>query len=168
MPDTLRITPTESVTIVRSTPGELVVEAHYGTSEKPPPPHLHPAQDEHFEVLEGALRARVGDEQHDLRAGDTLDIPRGTRHQMWNPGPGDARVAWTTSPGGRTEQWFRSLDRLQREGSVASNGMPGPLASATLLSEYRDVFRLAVGPDPVLRPVLSLLGRVGRLRGYRA
>jgi hypothetical protein len=43
--------------------------------------------------------------------------------------------------------------------------MPGPLAFGVLLTEYRDVFRLA-GPDVVLRPALGLLGALGRMRGY--
>jgi len=163
----LKITPTESVTLVSSTPDALVVEAVYGPSSKKPPAHLHPEQDEHFEVLAGSVRAQVDGDERTLEACDTLDIPRGTVHQMWNPGPGEARVRWETAPAGRTEQWFRAIDRLHREGRVGSNGMPGPLAFGVLLSEYRDVFRLAAGPDPVVRTGLSILGKVGRARGYR-
>jgi hypothetical protein len=36
---------------------------------------------------------------------------------------------------------------------------------SVLLTEYRDVFRLA-GPDPVLRTVFAILAPLGRLRGY--
>ena len=46
--------------------------------------------------------------------------------------------------------------------------MPGPLAFGVLLTEYRDVFRLAVAPDAILRPALAALGAVGRARGYEA
>jgi hypothetical protein len=35
------------------------------------------------------------------------------------------------------------------------------------LSEYRDVFRLAVGPGPLVDGAIALLGVVGRLRVYR-
>jgi hypothetical protein len=45
--------------------------------------------------------------------------------------------------------------------------MPSPLAFGVLLSEYRDVLRLA-GPDVLLRPALSALGAVGRARCYSA
>jgi hypothetical protein len=76
-------------------------------------------------------------------------------------------VRWRTTPAGRTEQWFRAIDRLIREGRVGSGGMPGPLAFGVLLSEYRDVFRLASGPDWLLRPALATIGLIGRLRGYR-
>ena len=88
-------------------------------------------------------------------------------HTFWNPGDGSARVRWRTSPAVRTEQWFRAINRIQVEGRVGKDGMPGPLAFGVLLTEYRDVFRLA-GPDRLLRPALALLGEIGRRRGYRA
>jgi mannose-6-phosphate isomerase-like protein (cupin superfamily) len=166
-PQTLTITPNESVEIRSSTPEALELEATYAPDGSAPPKHWHPAQDEHFEVLEGGLRTRVEGEQRDLGPGEEIDIPRRSVHQMWNPGPEPAQVLWRTSPAGRTEQWFRAIDRLHREGRVGSNGMPGPLAFGVLLTEYRDVFRLA-GPDPLIRPAMALLGLAGRARGYRA
>ena len=166
VPQTLKLTPTESVTIRESTSDLLEVEATYGSASNPPPKHLHPAQDEHFEVLAGRVQVRAGDDERVLNEGETIEIPRGTVHQMWNPGPGDARVRWQTRPGGRTEQWFAAIDRLHRTGKVGRNGMPGPLAFAALLTEYRDTFRLAVGPDAVVRGALALLAPFGRMRGY--
>ncbi|HEU4392892.1 MAG TPA: cupin domain-containing protein [Solirubrobacterales bacterium] len=167
MADVLKITPTESVAIRSSGPEALEVEATYGAGAKRPPKHFHPAQDEHFEVLAGSLQVKVGGEERLLAAGEEIDVPRGAVHQMWNPGAEPARVIWRTSPGGRTEQWFRAIDRLHREGRVGGNGMPGPLAFGVLLSEYRDVFRLA-GPDWLLRPALGALALGGRARGYTA
>ena len=119
-------------------------------------------------MLEGSLRARAGDEERTLGVGDEIDIPRGTVHQMWNPASGDARVLWQTRPGGRTESWFAAIDALHREGRVGRNGMPGPLAFAALLTEYDDVFRLAVGPEPLVRGALAALAPLGRMRGYGA
>jgi mannose-6-phosphate isomerase-like protein (cupin superfamily) len=168
MAEAMKLTPTESVTIRKSEPEVLEVEGNYAPNGSAPPSHLHPAQDEHFEVLEGRMRAKVGGEEIDLAKGDELDIPRGTAHQMWNPGAEPARVRWQTSPAGRTEDWFRSVDALHREGKVGRNGMPGPLAFGVLLSEYDDVFRLAVGPGPLVQGAVSVLGVIGRARGYRA
>ncbi len=75
----LQITPTESVYVIRSEPDVLEVEAVYAAEGKAPPKHLHPDQDEHFEVLEGSLRVRVGGEEKDLGQGETLDVP--ARHR---------------------------------------------------------------------------------------
>jgi quercetin dioxygenase-like cupin family protein len=160
MPETLHLTPTETLTIVTATPDLVEVEASYGPKGSPPPKHLHPDQDEHFEVRSGELTVRVDGEERKLAAGDAIDIPRETVHQMWNSGAEPATVVWQTRPALRTEQWFRAIDVLNREGG----GAPSPVAMAPLLEEYRDVFRLALAPDPVQRPLLKLLGAVGRLR----
>jgi mannose-6-phosphate isomerase-like protein (cupin superfamily) len=166
MEDTLQITPTESVTVIRSGEDALEVEAVYKAEGEPPPKHLHPAQDEKFEVLEGGISVRVDGEERELGEGDTIEIPRGSVHQMWNPGLADTRVSWRTEPAGRTEQWFRAIDRLYREGRVGRNGEPGALAFAALLTEYDDVFRLAVGPKPIVQGALGILAPFGRARGY--
>jgi quercetin dioxygenase-like cupin family protein len=164
MTDTLKLTPHETLTIRRSTVEVLEVEASYGPGGKPPPPHLHPAQDEHFEVLAGTLNARVGGEDRVLVAGEVLDIPAGTPHQMWNGSNEGARVRWETRPGGRTEAWFRAVDAAIRD---AGGRMPGPLAFAPLIDEFRDTFRLAVGPDWAVGPAMKALGAVGRWRGRK-
>ena len=165
MPRTLKLTPTESVTVVSSTPEALEVEVSYGHASKPPPPHLHPAQDERFEVIFGLLRVKAGDRDVALGPGETIEIPRGTRHQLWSAN-GETRARWQTSPGGRTLEWFEAIDGLHRLRRVGRNGMPGPLAFATLLTKYDDVFRLAVGPDRLVRGALAPLAAIGRTRGY--
>ena len=163
---TLKLTPTESVTVRGHSPEALDVEAEYGPHGSAPPKHMHPQQAEHFEVVSGELTTRVDGHERVLHAGDTLDIPARAVHQMWNAGAAPARVLWRTSPAGRTLEWFEELDALQREGRVAKNGIPGPLAMSVLLTEYRDVFRLAVAPDPLLRGAFAALARLGRRRGY--
>jgi mannose-6-phosphate isomerase-like protein (cupin superfamily) len=164
--ESLRLTASESLTILESTPEGLVVEASYGPGGKPPPRHLHPSQDEHFRILEGTLRFRLGSVEHDLEPGDEIDVAAKVAHQVWNPHSEPARVRWTTVPAGRTEQWFRAVDALNREAGEGKT--PSALAFAALLSQYRDCFRLAIGPDPLVGPAIAALGAVGRLRGHRA
>ncbi|MBM3667590.1 MAG: cupin domain-containing protein [Actinobacteria bacterium] len=111
----LALTPIQSVTVIRSEPELLEVETEYAADGSPPPKHLHPAQDERFEVLAGTLRVVVDGEERDLATGEEIEIPRGSAHQMWNPGGEIARVRWQTLPAGRTEDFFAALDRLNRE-----------------------------------------------------
>jgi mannose-6-phosphate isomerase-like protein (cupin superfamily) len=166
-PQTLQLTAEESVRIVPGDGPDLVVEATYGGGGSPPPPHMHPAQAESFEVLQGSIETKVSGVQRKLAAGETIDIPRGVSHQMWNPGSEPAQVRWTTSPAGRTEQWFRALDSLQREGKTDSKGLPTPLAFAVVAASFEDTFRLAVGPDLLGRGTIRALALAGRLRGHR-
>ena len=164
--ESLKLTPLESVAIRSADAEELEVLVTYLHGD-PPPKHFHPEQDERFDVTEGTVRVELDGEVRDLGPGDSLEIPRGTVHRLWNPEGEAARAIWQTFPAGRTEQWFRALDALHREGRTGKDGQPGPLAFGVLLSEYRDVFRLA-GPDFLQRPALGLLATLGRARGYSA
>lgn len=132
---TLKLSPSSSITVRSADADALEVEALYNAGGSQPPAHLHPAQAERFEVLEGNVSTRVDDQERMLEAGDTLDIPAGSVHQMWNAGPEPARVLWRTTPAGRTLEWFRVLDAFQRDGDSAAFG--------AALAEYGDVFRLA-------------------------
>lgn len=167
MEETLKLTPTESVRIRERSAELLEVEAHYAPKGKPPPKHWHPAQGERFEVLEGHVRVRTPGHDRLLEAGEEVEIPRKTVHQIWNPSDHPARVIWQTRPAGRTEDWFRAIDRLNR-GQGREVRRPSPLAFAVLLEEYDDVFRLAAGPSFLTRGASALLAPIGRLRGYSA
>ena len=90
------------------TDGELLVmEASYSGEAGMPPEHLHPSQDEHFEVLEGSMRAIVGGEERVYAAGETIDVSAGTPHQMGADEP--TRMRWEVRPALRTAEFFERL-----------------------------------------------------------
>jgi hypothetical protein len=99
------VTITVRLDILTRTPDLLVMEASYSAGESPPPPHYHPAQDEHFEVLEGAIALKLGHERSVVPSGESFDIPRGTAHTL-APAGGPARVRWEVRPALRTEQFL--------------------------------------------------------------
>ncbi|MBJ7329719.1 MAG: cupin domain-containing protein [Solirubrobacteraceae bacterium] len=159
MPNEIRLGD-EVLTVVTSTADELVMEADWAAGASAPPPHLHPNQDEHFEVLEGELTVVMdGGAERVLRAGDTLDVPRGTAHKMWNPSAGRTRARWEVRPALRTESFFRDMAEIG--GPKAS-----PLAAAGVLKGYRDEFRLALpaGLEPAAVHALAAAGKVLRHR----
>ncbi len=47
--------------------------------------HLHRSDDEAWFVLEGRLGFRVGIEEREVAAGESLLVARGTPHSYWNP-----------------------------------------------------------------------------------
>jgi quercetin dioxygenase-like cupin family protein len=151
----LHLGPHERVLVMREGPGELVVEAMWSPGGSPPPRHLHPSQDEDFELRSGELVVIVGGQRRVLTAGEELHIPRGTPHSMWNASDQDAVALWRTRPCGRTPDWFATLDRLSEGGTRA----PARSVLAKALAEHSDVFQLAVGPRP-LRPLVGLALRV--------
>jgi mannose-6-phosphate isomerase-like protein (cupin superfamily) len=155
MSDELHLNDHEGLRVTRETPAELEVEATWRPGGSPPPEHLHPGQDEEFEVRSGRLTAVVNGTQRQLGPGDTLRIERRTPHKMWNDGDEIATALWRTRPAGRTADWFRTVDRLGAGGTRK----PPLRAMAKALTEYSDVFRLAVRPTP-LRPFVYLALRV--------
>ena len=95
--------------ILSRAPDLLVMEQSYDAHADPPPPHYHPSQDEHFEVLEGAIALKVGHARSVVPAGESFDIPRGTIHTMGPAGGEPARVRWEVRPALRTEQFLTEM-----------------------------------------------------------
>jgi quercetin dioxygenase-like cupin family protein len=94
--------------IIDRSPELLVMEQSYAPGDAPPPPHYHPSQDEHFDVLEGSIALKVGHERRVVPAGESFDIPRGTVHTM-GPSRGPARVRWEVRPALRTEAFLTQM-----------------------------------------------------------
>ena len=46
--------------------------------------HLHRSDDEAWFVLGGRLGFRVGEEEREVPAGESILVPRGTPHSFWN------------------------------------------------------------------------------------
>jgi hypothetical protein len=114
-------------------PDELVMEATYSGEAPMPPSHLHPNQAERFEVLEGAMRTKIGDEERDYEAGEVFEVPTGTPHQMAAQGP--TRTRWEVRPALRTAEFF---ERLYGEGPGSAREM-----GESFFAEFGDVFRPA-------------------------
>ena len=49
--------------------------------------HYHRTSEEVYRFLSGAGRMRLDAEESDVRGGETVVIPPGSRHKLWNPGP---------------------------------------------------------------------------------
>jgi len=94
--------------IISRAPELLVMEQTYAADADAPPPHYHPSQDEHFEVLEGSIALKVGHERRVVPAGESFDIPRGTVHTL-GPSGGPARVRWEVRPALRTEAFLTEM-----------------------------------------------------------
>ena len=86
-----------------------------------PPGHVHDRHDEWLQVLEGCVRAWVGEDEYELVAGDLLHLPKGVPHRYEVQGR-EATIQVVTSPGGFVEV-FAELNRRFGRG-----GMPVVLA----------------------------------------
>lgn len=146
----------------------LELEVVYRPHATPPPPHCHPFQEEHFEVLQGAIHTVIGGQNRTYMPGESFSVPRGVAHAMHNTSAEAGRVLWQTRPALRTEMFFETLWGLAQDGKTNAVGVPSLLQMAVLLEAYAQEFRLARPPYAVQRPLWSLLAAVGRQRGYRS
>ncbi|MBZ0300145.1 MAG: cupin domain-containing protein [Anaerolineae bacterium] len=162
--DTLRFLKTGA-----DTGGELLeVEVIYTPAHQRPPAHYHPHQEERFEILSGAMTVEMSGTVHIYEAGESFQVPPGTRHAMWNAGETVTRMNWQTRPAMKTPQFFETLWGLAEAGKTGASGSPNLLQAAVLMRAYADEFRL-VSPPPLIQSVLfGLLAPIGRLLGYKA
>ena len=78
--DELKLGPTARLRVIRSDAEVLEVEATYAPGSQAPPNHLHPDQDEHFEILEGAMQVQLdGGEERTVGKGETVEGDEYTR-----------------------------------------------------------------------------------------
>jgi quercetin dioxygenase-like cupin family protein len=156
----------ERVTVREHTPELLEVAVEWDPGDHRPLPHVHAAQDERFVIEDGELTADLDGTRHTLRAGDTLDVPRGTKHRMWNSGTVAVHATWQVRPALRTAEFWSQMHEARKVRPTDAHGMLTPVAAAPLLNRYRTEFRLAL-PAPVERAALTVLGLAARLKGYR-
>lgn len=74
----------ETFRCISSKPEAYIMEWTVHPGGYVPFEHVHVAQDEIFHVESGEIRAKVNGEQQFGNVGDTLTIPRGTRHIAYN------------------------------------------------------------------------------------
>ena len=65
----------------KDTNGDLAVFEQNGFTPKGGTPlHIHPNQDEFFYIIEGEYLFQVGNEQYEMKKGDTIFLPRNVQH----------------------------------------------------------------------------------------
>jgi mannose-6-phosphate isomerase-like protein (cupin superfamily) len=130
--------------------------------------HVHPQQTERFEVLEGRLGLRVGDEELLVGPGDVLTVEPGTPHRFWNAGRGEARFLCEVRPALQFESLIETMFSLAAEGKTNRKGMPNPLRLAVIARSHFDTVQLPFPPTSLQRAALAIGAPLGRLLGYRA
>ena len=74
---------------------------------RPPRDHIHTQQEERVEVLDGTLRCRVAGVEYRLRRGESMTIPPGTPHAVWNDDASGSRSIGEYRPAMNAQAMFR-------------------------------------------------------------
>jgi mannose-6-phosphate isomerase-like protein (cupin superfamily) len=129
--------------------------------------HMHPFQEERFEVLRGTVGLRVGRERRVAGPGQRLTVPPKTAHRFWNAGDEEASFVCEIRPALEFEQLIETMFTLAADGKTNRKGMPNPLRLAVIADEHFDTVRLPFPPAWMQKAGLVLGAPLGRLLGYR-
>jgi len=130
-----------------------------------PMPHVHPLQEERFEILEGKGRFRLGRDKRDAVAGETVVVEAGLGHGIANPFDDPLRVRVTWTPACDLEHFMENLFGVAMAGKTTRRGIP-PLRQIALIIEAHPDSGPRVGiPSFIRRPLIKAIAGLGRLSG---
>lgn len=139
---------------------DLVVEPN----GRVPGGHVHPGQQESFEVLDGTVKFRKGLRTVVAKAGDVVVVEPGTYHRFANAADTTAVVRVRVEPAFRMEELFETVASLAAEGRTFRSGLPKPLDLALFMREFQDEVAAPVMPglvQAVMAPLASVASRRG-------
>ena len=125
--------------------------------------HVHPAQEERFEVLAGSVGFQLGEQHLVAGPGHRITVPAGTPHRLWNAGEEEARFLSEIRPALQFEQHVTALFALE---TAARTGRRA-LCRAVVAQEHFDTVRSPAPRVVVQRLGLALAASLGRLLGCR-
>lgn len=131
-----------------------------------PPVHVHPGQEESFEVIEGVLDVLIDGEWSAVGAGETATVPAGVPHTLRNAGDEPVTCFTRIRPAGEAEAMFHDMHRLIREGRIRRLPPKEPrsaIYAAMLFGKYPNWIRTTKPPDAVFK-ALALVGRALRFK----
>ena len=96
----------------KDTDGTLSVFEYIGTQKVGPVLHVHFHQDEIFYVVEGEYLFQLGTEKQNLKAGDTIFLPRNIPH-TWVQLSDDGKLIYFLQPAGQLEAFFKKMSSLK-------------------------------------------------------
>jgi quercetin dioxygenase-like cupin family protein len=142
------------------TDGELLeFDLHLAPDGRVPRRHVHPYQDQRFEVLNGAMRFEQDGDTFVARPGETVLIPAGASHTFENSGDREAVVRVQVRPALKMEEFFETLAGL------TENGTLGTLDRALVAREYQDEIAAPFPRRLIQLLAMAPLAFIARRRG---
>jgi len=130
--------------------------------------HVHPSQEERFEVLRGSVGFKIGGKKLVAGPGQRLTVPAGTPHKFWNAGDDEAHFVCEVRPALQFESLIETMFALATDGKTNPKGMPNPLRLAVIANAHFDTVQLPFPPAFMQKAGLALGAALGRLLGYGA
>jgi quercetin dioxygenase-like cupin family protein len=130
--------------------------------------HVHPNQEERFEVAGAPVMFRVAGKDRMYQPGEAAIVPAGVPHVWWNPSQEECATLVQFRPALDTETFFETFFGLARDGKVNKRGLPNALQMSVLARAYNREMQLPRPAQSILGPITVVLAPVARALGYRA
>ena len=108
--------------------------------------HVHPSQEERFQVLRGSVGFQVGREKQVAGPGTRVTVPAGKPHNFWNAGDDVAQFVCEIRPALQFESLLETMFALAEDGKTNRKGMPNPLRLAVIANAHFDTVHLPFPP----------------------
>jgi quercetin dioxygenase-like cupin family protein len=148
------------------TDGELLaIELELSPNGHVPGAHVHPNQEERFEVVAGRMKFRKGLKTIVAEPGDVVTVEPGKIHRFENASDETAVARVEVRPALRMEELFETAVALAEEGRTTKKGMPKPLDLALFVREFGAEVRGPGAPGWVQRASMAPLAWIAKKRG---
>jgi mannose-6-phosphate isomerase-like protein (cupin superfamily) len=131
-----------------------------------PGTHVHPEQEERFEVVSGTMKFRLNGKKIVAGPGETVVVPAGARHRFANGCDEDVQARVEVRPALKMEELLETTIALAQEGRTNRKGMPRPLHLALFVREYEREVRAPFPPPAIVRALMAPLAAIARMRGH--
>lgn len=128
--------------------------------------HIHPEQNETFEVKKGTFHIEVDGKTHVLKAGESLTIQKGQPHSWRNESETEPTQLITTfTPALKSEIFFEQFFGLCNDGKADANGSPSFLQLMAMSNEYQ---LYIAGPPIFVQKIMGVvIGGIAQFMGYK-
>ena len=128
--------------------------------------HIHPNQDEIFEVKSGTLKVEHNGEFKILSKGDIVTIPKGDPHQWWNNSEKEPlEMNIKLKPARNSEVFFEQLFGLVNDNKTKPDGSPKFLQIMAMSNKYE--IYVAGPPIAIQKAMGFIIGGIANLLGYK-
>lgn len=156
------VTYDEGLSLISPTrPFDVVTELYPGGESAI---HIHPNQDELYEVQEGEIQLYLNGSWKTLQSGEQIIIPKGTVHGFRNIGKQKVIAFNRHNPGLRFGEMLETIQTYIGEGKITSTkGFKNLTYMASIMVEYQDVIITTKPPHKLVK----LIARVGKAFGFK-
>lgn len=151
------------------TNGELLqIECFSPPTPEREPEHIHPLQENSFEIISGSFIFCLNGKEQVIGPGQSINIPANVPHYFWNSDDTVAHYLQEFRPALKIDSFFETFFELAKDGKLNKKGIPNFFHVSIIGLAHKDEIRLTNPPWVLQNIIYKILSPFGKLIGYRA